>query len=146
VIFRDDPSVYTFSIHQEDNYPMKEKGDRDIGLLSFDPSRPRGPWVDDALYLATLDRALPEVLGASRPDLVLYQAGADPYERDQLGGFRLTRDGLRRRDESVFEACREHGVPVAVTFGGGYAVDVSDTIAIHLETVRAARRVLGGAA
>jgi acetoin utilization deacetylase AcuC-like enzyme len=145
-IFRGDDTVYTFSIHQEDNYPVKTPGDRDIGLLSFDPSRAGEPRVDDALYLETLGAALPEVLDGSRPDLVLFQAGADPYERDQLGGFRLTLGGLRSRDETVYRACRERGIPVAATFGGGYAVDVADTIAIHLETVRAAKRVLGGAA
>jgi len=89
---------------------------------------------------------MPEVLHEARPDLVLYQAGADPYRYDQLGGFRLTREGLERRDEIVFSACRERGIPVATTFGGGYAADVDDTIAIHLATVRAARRVLGEAA
>jgi acetoin utilization deacetylase AcuC-like enzyme len=145
-IFRDDPSVFTFSMHQEDNYPVKERSDRDVELVSFDRSRERSPWVDDDLYLETLSEALAEVLDESRPDLVLYQAGADPYERDQLGGFRLTREGLRQRDEAVYRACLEREVPVAVTLGGGYAVDVVDTITIHLETVRAARRVLGGAA
>lgn len=145
-IFRDDPTVYTFSVHQEDNYPIKERSDRDIGLLSFDRSRPRTPWVDDELYLDTLEAALPQVLDASRPQLVLYQAGADPYQHDQLGGFQLTLDGLRRRDEAVYRACRERRVPVAATLGGGYAADVADTIAIHVETVRAARRVLGGEA
>jgi acetoin utilization deacetylase AcuC-like enzyme len=145
-IFGGDPTVYTFSIHQEDNYPIKERSDRDIGLLSFDRSRPRSPWVDDELYLEALDAALPEVLEESRPDLVLYQAGADPYEHDQLGGFHLTLDGLRRRDEAVYRACLDRGVPIAATLGGGYAVDVADTIAIHVETVRAARRVLGGEA
>jgi acetoin utilization deacetylase AcuC-like enzyme len=145
-IFREDSTVYTFSIHQEDNYPVKEHGDRDIGLVSFDRSRPRSPWVDDDLYLEILEVALAEVLDESRPDLVLYQAGADPYEHDQLGGFRLTQEGLRRRDEAVFRACLERDVPAAATFGGGYAVDVADTIAIHLETVRTAWRILGGAA
>jgi acetoin utilization deacetylase AcuC-like enzyme len=146
VIFQGDPDVYTFSMHQEDNYPVKERSDRDVSLVSFDRSRAGSPWVDDGLYLGLLEPALEEVLDASRPDLVLYQAGADPYENDQLGGFRLSLEGLRLRDEAVYRACREREVPVAATFGGGYAVDVSDTIAIHLETVRAARRVLGGAA
>jgi acetoin utilization deacetylase AcuC-like enzyme len=146
VIFQGDPDVYTFSMHQEDNYPVKERSDRDVSLVSFDRSRAGSPWVDDALYLGLLEPALEEVLDASRPGLVLYQAGADPYENDQLGGFRLTLDGLRRRDEAVYRSCRARGIPVAGTFGGGYAVDVADTIAIHLETVRAARRVLGGAA
>jgi len=141
-IFRGDSTVYTFSIHQEDNYPVKQRSDRDIGLLSYDALRSPTPWVDDAFYLGILDEAIDEVLEASRPDLVLYQAGADPYERDQLGGFRLTLDGLRRRDESVFRACRTRSIPVAITLGGGYAEDVADTVAIHLGTVRAAARVL----
>ncbi|HET6638475.1 MAG TPA: histone deacetylase [Gemmatimonadota bacterium] len=145
-IFRGDPTVYTFSVHQEDNYPVKEPGDRDIGLISFDPARSGSPWVEDAPYLEVLEAAMPEVLDEARPDLVLYQAGADPYRHDQLGGFRLTLKGLERRDEMVFAACRRRGIPVATTFGGGYAVDVEDTIAIHLATVRAAGRVLGEAA
>ena len=145
-IFRGDPTVYTFSVHQDDNYPVKEPGDRDIGLVSFDRGRPGSPWVEDALYLEILETAMPEVLDEARPDLVLYQAGADPYRYDQLGGFRLTLAGLERRDEIVFAACRQRDIPVATTFGGGYAVDVEDTIAIHLATVRAAGRVLGEAA
>ncbi|HJR52676.1 MAG TPA: histone deacetylase [Gemmatimonadota bacterium] len=145
-IFRDDPTVYTFSVHQEDNYPVKEPGDRDIGLVSYDRGRAGSPWVEDAIYLEVLETAMPEVLDEARPDLVLYQAGADPYRYDQLGGLRLTLEGLERRDEMVFTACRQRGIPVATTFGGGYAVDVEDTIAIHLATVRAAGRVLGEAA
>ena len=142
-IFRGDPTVYTFSVHQEDNYPVKEPSDRDIGLVSYDHRRAGSPWVEDDLYLEILESAMPEVLDRARPDLVLYQAGADPYRFDQLGGFRLTREGLERRDEIVFAACRERGIPVASTFGGGYAIDVEDTIAIHLATVQAAGRVLG---
>ena len=99
--------------------------------------------MDDAYYLGILEGAIDEVLDTSRPDLVLYQAGADPFERDQLGGFRLTIDGLRRRDDAVFRACRARAVPVAVTLGGGYAVEVSDTIAIHVGTILAAEKVLG---
>ena len=135
-----------FSLHQEDNYPVKEPGDRDIGLISFDPARSGSPWVEDTPYLEVLEAAMPEVLDEARPDLVLYQAGADPYRHDQQGGIRLTLKGLERRDEMVFAACRRQGIPVATTFGGGYAVDVEDTIAIHLATVRAAGRVLGEAA
>ena len=146
VIFQTDPDVYTFSMHQEDNYPLKERSDRDVSLVSYDRGREGSPWVEDGLYLGLLEPVLEQVLDASRPDLVLYQAGADPYVNDQLGGFHLSLDGLRRRDEAVYRACGARGIPVAVTFGGGYAVDVADTIAIHLETVRAARRLLGGAA
>lgn len=143
-IFAADPTVFTFSIHQEDNYPAKERSDLDIGLLSFDRSRPGSPYVTDDLYVGLVESALPRILDDFRPDLVLYQAGADPYQRDRLGGFRLTREGLARRDATVIGACREREVPVAITLGGGYAEDVADTVAIHAETVRVAAR-LGGA-
>ena len=145
-IFRADPTVFTFSIHQEDNYPVKERSDRDIGLVSFDPSRPGSPWVTDELYLSLLAPAVEEVLDDFRPDLVLYQGGADPYREDQLGGLKLTLEGLAGRDEIVFRACRSRGVPYAITLGGGYAQRVADTIAIHARTVRAARRLAEEAA
>lgn len=140
-IFADDPSVFTFSIHQEDNYPVKERSDRDIGLLSFDRSRAGSPYVTDDLYMRILEPAIEEILDEFRPALVLYQAGADPYEQDRLGGFRLSRQGLGRRDAVVLGGCRERGIPVAITLGGGYAEDVVDTIAIHAETVRVASRL-----
>lgn len=144
-IFAHDPTVFTFSIHQEDNYPIKERSDRDIGLLSFDPRRIGGPTVTDSVYLGELEPAVIDILDDFRPHLVLYQCGADPYQHDQLGGFRLTLEGLARRDATVLGACHERRVPVAITFGGGYAIDVADTIAIHLETVRTARRIWAGA-
>ncbi len=139
-IFEGDDSVFTLSVHQEDNYPIKRRSDRDVGLVSFDPSRAGGPWVEDRTYLEALAPALDEVF-AWGPELVLYQAGADPFERDQLGGFRLTREGLARRDRAVLEGCHAGGIPAAITFGGGYAEDVADTIAIHVETIRVAARV-----
>lgn len=139
-IFAGDETVFTFSIHQQDNYPIKERSDRDIGLLSFDPRRTE-PFVTDDLYLGLLEPAIVEIFDAFDPQLVLYQGGADPYREDQLGGFRLTHEGLARRDEVVFREARDRSIPLALTFGGGYARDVRDTIAIHLETVRVARRV-----
>jgi acetoin utilization deacetylase AcuC-like enzyme len=139
-IFSDDPSVFTFSVHQEDNYPIKERGDLDISLPSWDPRRAGSPMVTDELYLELLQPALSRALDSFRPDLVLYQAGADPYENDQLGGFRLTIEGLAARDEVVFRSCRERAVPYAVTLGGGYAIDTDDTVSIHVETIRAAAR------
>ena len=143
-IFTGDPSVFTLSVHQEDNYPVKERGDLDISLSSWDPVRPGSPMVTDDLYLGELRPALSEALDSFVPDLVVYQAGADPFEQDQLGGFRLTLDGLVRRDEVVFEACVSRGIPYAVTLGGGYAHDVRDTVAIHLGTVRAAAAAAEG--
>ena len=143
-IFTDDSSVFTFSVHQEDNYPVKEQSDRDVSLPSWNPRRPGSAEVTDGLYLELLGPIVDEILDSFRPDLLLYQAGADPYEQDQLGGFLLTLDGLARRDQVVFEACALRGIPHAVTLGGGYALDVRDTVSVHVETVRAAYRVASG--
>ena len=129
--FESDPRVFTCSIHQQHNYPMwKPRGSLDIGLPDGAP---------DAAYLHELGKALPAVM-AHAPRCVFYLAGADPYEDDQLGGLRLTRDGLRERDRMVFGAARAAGVPVVVTLAGGYARRVEDTVAIHVATIEEASR------
>lgn len=131
-IFEADPSVFTFSIHQQHNYPMfKPKGSLDIGL---------GDGAGDEPYLEALGGALPQVM-ASRPQVAFYLAGADPYADDQLGGLSMTIEGLRRRDRMVMETCRDARVPVVVTLAGGYARDVDDTVRIHLGTVEEVRRI-----
>ncbi len=133
-IFRDEPEVYTVSIHQERNYPaFKPPSNLDLGLADG---------TGNAEYLALLEEHIPRVIEGHRPDLAFYLAGADPYEDDQLGGLSLTRDGLRRRDELVFRMLSDSGVPVAVTLAGGYARRFEDTVKIHCETVRAGRRQL----
>jgi acetoin utilization deacetylase AcuC-like enzyme len=129
-IFESDPRVFTFSMHQQHNYPMwKPAGTLDIGL-------PDG--VGDARYLRDLEHALPAVM-ASDPQCVFYLAGADPYEDDQLGGLRLTRDGLRQRDRMVIDAVRAAAVPLVIVLAGGYARRVEDTVAIHVATIEEAR-------
>jgi acetoin utilization deacetylase AcuC-like enzyme len=131
-VFKDDPDVFTFSMHQQHNYPAwKPPSDLDLGLEDR---------TDDATYLTALELHLPGVLERHRPGLLFYLAGADPYEHDQLGGLSLTVDGLRRRDAIVYEKCAEAGVPVAVTLAGGYAVDPDDTVEIHCNTVREAEK------
>ena len=125
-----DPSVFTYSIHQENNYPArKPPSTLDRGLRDG---------VGDEDYLATLGADLPRIFD-SRPDLVYYIAGADPYEDDQLGGLRVTRHGLRRRDRLVFGAACRAGVPVVVLLAGGYARQLGQTVAIHVATVEEAR-------
>jgi acetoin utilization deacetylase AcuC-like enzyme len=127
--FESDPRVFTFSMHQQHNYPMwKPRGSLDIGL-------PDG--VHDRIYLGELERALPAVM-AHAPQCVFYLAGADPYEDDQLGGLRLTKEGLRQRDRMLFDAVRCAGIPLVVTLAGGYARRVEDTVAIHVATVEEA--------
>ena len=129
MIFAADRAVFTFSIHQERNYPgYKPKSSLDIGL---------DDGAGDEEYLSALATALPVVF-ASRPEVVFFVAGADPYEADQLGGLSLTKEGMRRRDRMVFEAARTSSVPVVVTLAGGYAVRLADTVAIHVATVEEA--------
>ena len=130
-IFAGDAETFTFSMHGGRNYPFRKvPGTLDIEL-------PDG--TGDEAYLAQLASALPRVLDASAPDLVVYLAGADPHERDRLGRLKLTFSGLERRDAMVLEACREVGIPVAITVAGGYGTDINETVAIHVATVRVAR-------
>jgi acetoin utilization deacetylase AcuC-like enzyme len=129
-IFRAEPSVFTFSMHGANNFPFrKETSDLDV---TFDDG------AGDDEYLAALARHLPEVLDGHRPDIVFYLAGADPYEGDRLGRLKLTIDGLRTRDRLVFDACRERGLPVAITMSGGYCPDVDAIVTIHTNTIREA--------
>jgi acetoin utilization deacetylase AcuC-like enzyme len=130
-VFAEEPEVFTFSMHQEHNYPMwKPPSDLDLGLPDL---------TSDAEYLALLDKHLPRILDEHRPELVFYLAGADPYKEDQLGGLGLTLEGLRRRDEFVLQTAAAAGVPLAATLAGGYARRFEDTVEIHCQTVRAAR-------
>lgn len=125
VIFQNDPSVFTFSIHQEYNYPVKEKSDLDIGLPDF---------ADDDLYLKELSRVVPAKLDEFNPDLIIYVAGADPYKDDQLGGLRLSKDGLRRRDEMVINYSANKQIPLVIVLAGGYAYNINDTVDIQTTT------------
>ena len=125
--------VFTISLHQENNYPaLKPPSSIDIDL-------PDGVGDDD--YLAWLDNALSSGLRQFDPELICYIAGADPYCEDQLGGLSLTIDGLKKRDELVFRVARAKGIPVMVTYAGGYARKVEDTVTIHCNTVIAAKDV-----
>ena len=128
-LFRGDDSVFTFSIHQRDLYPVKEESDVDIHLSNG---------VTDSVYLAYLQESLPKFLDDFSPGLILYQAGADPYAEDQLGNLGLTIPGLKQRDEFVFRESKKRGVPVAVTLGGGYAYNTEDTVEIHYNTCTSA--------
>ena len=131
-VFDRDPSVFTFSIHQEHNYPHVEpRGSLDVGL-------PDG--TGDREYLLALEGALPDVL-AGRPDLIVYVAGADPFLEDQLGGLCLSHDGLRGRDFLALSSARDAGIPVVIVFAGGYARRIEDTTAIHVATIEEAIRL-----
>jgi acetoin utilization deacetylase AcuC-like enzyme len=127
--------VFTISLHQHNNYPAWKPHS------SIDVDLPDGIGDDD--YLAWLDNAISSGLRQFEPDLTCYIAGADPYREDQLGGLALTLEGLKRRDELVFRIARTRNIPVMVTYAGGYARRVEDTVAIHCNTVIAAQEVFG---
>ncbi len=129
-IFRDDPTVFTLSLHGARNFPFrKEASDLDVEL-------PDG--CTDAPYLAALDAALAELWERTRaatPGLVFYLAGADPHEHDRLGRLKLSAEGLAERDRRVFEACRARRIPVAVSMAGGYGRDIAVTVEIQRRTL-----------
>jgi acetoin utilization deacetylase AcuC-like enzyme len=124
-MFREEPDVFTFSIHQESIYPVKRNSDLDLGLPDF---------CGGPVYLHQLQEHLLPAIDRHRPELVLYVAGADPFEKDLLGTLMLSMDDMRRRDELVLGACAERGIPAAVTLAGGYCSDVRDTVAVHHQT------------
>lgn len=132
-IFAGDKTVLTLSMHQFNNYPSdKPASTIDIHLRDG---------VEDEEYLDRLRGALAAAMGFA-PNLIVYVAGADPYREDQLGGLAVTMDGLKQRDRCVFETALAGNVSIAVTLAGGYARNTSDTVAIHCNTVKAARDAL----
>ncbi len=126
-------TVFTISLHQHNNYPARKPPS------SIDVDLPDG--IGDNDYLAWLDNALSSGLRQFQPDLLCYIAGADPYREDQLGGLALTIEGLKKRDELVFRVARARNIPMMVTYAGGYARRVQDTVTIHCNTVAAAKEV-----
>jgi len=126
-ILREDPSIFTLSLHGERNYPtLKPASDLDVGL-------PDG--CEDEPYLHALETALKQALGRSEPDAALFLAGADPYAGDRLGRLSLSKPGLLARDRMVFDTCLRHHLPLCVSMAGGYAVEVDDIVDIHHATV-----------
>ena len=132
-IFRDDPTVFTLSLHGQKNFPFrKEASDLDVEL-------PDG--CADGAYLQALDDALAEAWQRQKqhpPELAFYVAGADPHENDRLGRLKLSVDGLAERDRRVFDLLHARQVPVAVSMAGGYNRDVATTVSIHQGTLAAA--------
>lgn len=132
-IFAADETVFTFSMHQMDVYPArKEKSTLDVGFWSDD---------GDQKYLDTLKSHIPGLYKTFGPDVLFYLAGADPFEKDQLGGLKITADGLKERDKLVIKGALELKIPVVILLAGGYAYDVMDTVAIHLNTIQVARKL-----
>jgi len=136
VIFRDDPSVFTFSIHGARNFPFHKESSRlDIALEDG---------TGDEAYLQALEAGMAEIFAhhANSPfDLAIYLAGADPYQADRLGRMALSKAGLAQRDWLVLERCSKANLPVAVTMSGGYASDIMDIVEIHARTIQIASQL-----
>ncbi|MEQ6290843.1 histone deacetylase [Vogesella sp. GCM10023246] len=127
-LFQGDGNVFTLSLHGEKNFPFRRTPSTlDVGVA--DNTR------DDA-YLQLLDDALHTLAANFQPDLVFYLAGADPYAGDRLGRLSLSKAGLLARDRRVFDLCEQRQWPLALVMAGGYAVPISDTVDIHVQTVR----------
>ena len=126
-ILKNDPTIFTFSIHGKNNFPYrKEKSDLDVELVDG---------TDDAGYLKALEKGLAESIQGFKADLTIYLAGADPYKEDRFGRLALTKAGLAQRDRLVFEHLKKVGLPAAVTMAGGYARNVQDAVDINFQTV-----------
>jgi len=133
-IFAADATVFTLSLHQQNNYPAeKPPSTLDIHL-------PDG--IADRDYLDHLRAALEPAIAGYRPNIVFFIAGSDPYHDDQLGGLGLTKEGMLLRDRIVFDLALRHRAPVCVTLAGGYARKVEDTVELHTNTILAARESL----
>lgn len=132
-IFRDDPTVFTFSMHGEGNYPFKkEQSDLDI---------PMKKGTTDAEYLSVLGEALPHLITEVRPDFVFYLCGVDVLATDALGTLSLSLEGCRQRDQQVFECCRQNNIPIQCSMGGGYSPDLNTIVDAHANTFRLAQEL-----
>ena len=132
-IFRDEPRVFTFSMHGERNYPLrKEDSDLDIGL-------PDG--MEDEAYLKILRENLPRIADTFQPDFIFYQSGVDVLASDKLGRLHLSRAGCRERDRIVLSFCQQQRIPVAVSMGGGYSPRIADIVEAHANTFRVAQEL-----
>jgi acetoin utilization deacetylase AcuC-like enzyme len=130
-IFQHDPTVYTFSIHAEKNFPFhKERSDLDIAL-------PDG--TIDRTYLEALERGLQQSLPEAEAELAIYLAGADPFAGDRLGRIALSKSGLAARDKIVLDYCYSFALPLGIVLSGGYAPDIEDTVDIHFRTIDLSR-------
>jgi acetoin utilization deacetylase AcuC-like enzyme len=132
-IFRNDPRVFTFSMHGANNYPLiKEQSDLDIALPDH---------TNDALYLKTLDVNLKNLVDKVMPDFMFFQSGVDILETDQLGKLDISREGCKQRDRLVLEIAHRNKIPIVASMGGGYSRDFRDIIEAHANTYRLAQEI-----
>jgi acetoin utilization deacetylase AcuC-like enzyme len=129
-ILQNDSSIFTLSIHGENNFPFKkEQSDLDLGLADG---------CDDETYLNALEQCLDELSSRFKADCLIYLAGADPHEGDRLGRLKISKEGMRLRDETVFQYALDRKLPVAMSMAGGYGKEIESTVDIHFQTIRTA--------
>ncbi|WP_217425415.1 histone deacetylase family protein [Polynucleobacter tropicus] len=129
-ILQHDSSIFTLSMHGENNFPFqKEVSDLDYGLQDG---------CDDQTYLQTLNECLDQLDSRFKPDFVIYLAGADPHEDDRLGRLKITKEGMRLRDETVFQYGLDQNIPIAFSMAGGYGKEIASTVEIHFQTIQTA--------
>ena len=132
-IFKNDPSVFTFSMHGKGNYPFKkEHSDLDIALENN---------TDDKTYLNLLYKTLPRIIAQEQPDFIYYLCGVDVIATDKLGKLSMTIDGCKLRDQFVLETCKQHNIPVMCCMGGGYSPDIKTIVNAHANTFRLAQNI-----
>lgn len=129
-IFRDDPHVFTYSMHVARNYPSrKEPSDLDVGLSRF-------AGADE--YFSRLTSTLPGAIERFEPDLVFYNAGVDVHEDDRFGQMTLSTRDMQNRDRYTIDLCRNWGIPACVVYGGGYNKVEGMTAELHVQTIQTA--------
>jgi acetoin utilization deacetylase AcuC-like enzyme len=132
-LFKDEPRVFTFSMHGVNNYPLlKESSDLDIGLPDA---------TNDSFYLRMLDTNLKNLLDTVQPDFIFFQSGVDVLATDKLGKLALTREGCKQRDRIVLQAAKANKIPLVASMGGGYSKDFRDIIEAHANTYRLAQEI-----
>jgi acetoin utilization deacetylase AcuC-like enzyme len=129
-ILQHDASIFTLSIHGENNFPFKkENSDLDLGLADG---------CDDQIYLQSLNQCLEKLDSRFKTDFVIYLAGADPHEGDRLGRLKLSKTGMRLRDETIFQYALDKQIPLAFSMAGGYGKEIESTVEIHFQTIQTA--------
>ena len=129
-ILQNDDSIFTLSIHGENNFPFKkEESDLDVGLADG---------CNDETYLQSLSKSLDQLDARFKPNCLIFLAGADPHEGDRLGRLKISKDGMRLRDETVFEYALSRQLPIAFSMAGGYGKEIESTVDIHFQTIKTA--------
>ena len=129
-ILQQDSSIFTLSMHGENNFPFKkEVSDLDFGLADE---------CEDQTYLQALENCLDELDTRFRPDSLIFLAGADPHEGDRLGRLKISSEGMRLRDQAVLQYALDRNLPIALSMAGGYGKEIESTVQIHFQTIKTA--------